>query len=255
MPEYAEIYTLQKELKKFLGKEIKSYVSVGSTSYPKIVVKGILENVSQEGKLLILTFNQEQSEQRVGFHLGMTGRLSLLPLRGEVKVKIAFTDGIELFLYDPRKFGWAKTLRDREGFKYEEDLLAKKYQEKIKERILGRNSPIFSLLLNQKIARGVGSYLAQETLFAAEVSPSKKMLNEKECDKIVESLDKIVRKAIKLHGASMRDYFTLSGQKGKMQLHFKVYGRAGEPCIECALLLSKTTINNRGVTYCTNCQK
>jgi len=43
-----------------------------------------------------------------------------------------------------------KTLKDREGFKYEEDLLAKKYQKKIKERILGRNSPIFSLLLNQK---------------------------------------------------------------------------------------------------------
>ena len=253
MPEYGEVYTLKNDLACYLGLRVESYESVSSTRYPVIEQLGLLVDLSQYGKILILHFKEGKREKRIGIHLGMTGRLSKTPLKGEIKVKITFQNKETLYLYDPRKFGWARIL-DSQMPELQEDLLDKKYQKSIIPKIQNRKASIFTLLLRQDIARGVGSYLAQESLLKASIHPAATLLTPEQAQALVKALDYTLKKAIRLRGASMRDYFTLNGTKGTMQREFKVYGRAGQTCLRCLTIIEKITISGRGVSFCPKCQ-
>jgi formamidopyrimidine-DNA glycosylase len=254
MPEFAEAYTLSNDLRKYVGLGVLSYDSVGTTRFPKIKKLGILTKVSQYGKVIILDFEENLKVVRLGVHLGMTGRVSSSPLQGEIKVRIEFEDEKVLHFYDTRKFGWVKIWEEPEGLELKENILNRNYQKEIIKKLQNRKTKIFTLLIKQNIARGVGSYLAQESLFHSGVHPAKTMLDKNDSEKIVKALNMIINKAIKLKGATMRDYFTLDGEKGEMQKHFKIYGREGERCYLCNDVVEKLKINGRGVCFCPNCQ-
>jgi len=40
-----------------------------------------------------------------------------------------------------------------------------------------------------------------------------------------------------------------------MQDEFKVYGRAGEPCLRCGTSIEKIRVAGRGTSYCPGCQR
>ena len=254
MPEFAEVFTLSNDLKKYVGLEVLSYDSVGTTRFPKINELGTLTKVSQYGKVIILDFEENLKVVRIGVHLGMTGRVSSSPLQGEIKVRIEFRDGQVLHFYDNRKFGWVKIWDSQPGLELKDDILNRNYQKEITKKLQNRKTKIFALLIKQDVARGVGSYLAQESLFHSGVHPAKTMLDKNDSEKIVKALNLIINKAIKLKGATMRDYFTLDGGRGEMQKHFKIYGREGEKCFICNAVVEKIKINGRGVCFCPNCQ-
>jgi formamidopyrimidine-DNA glycosylase len=42
---------------------------------------------------------------------------------------------------------------------------------------------------------------------------------------------------------------------GGFQNHFRVYGRAGEPCPKCGALIRRIVVGQRGTHYCPQCQR
>jgi formamidopyrimidine-DNA glycosylase len=121
----------------------------------------------------------------------------------------------------------------------------------------GRNTPIKSALLNQKLLRGVGNIYADESLFRAGVRPRRRAasLTRKELALLYAAVQEVLKEAIALGGSSVSDYLDADGQQGFFQLQHRVYGREGEPCLVCKTPIKRVVIAGRSSHYCPNCQK
>jgi formamidopyrimidine-DNA glycosylase len=73
------------------------------------------------------------------------------------------------------------------------------------------------------------------------------------------SLKKIFEEAIKFGGSSVSSYRTLHGNEGQFQNLHRVYGRAGEPCLnktrKCNGTIEKLVQSGRSTYYCGTCQR
>ena len=90
--------------------------------------------------------------------------------------------------------------------------------------------PIKQILLNQKIISGIGNIYASEILFDAKISPliAGRKLKISHIMLLILSIRKILRKAIKSGGSTIRDYRSVDGTLGNFQNNFKVYNKEGK---------------------------
>lgn len=169
-----------------------------------------------------------------------------------------------LYFNDLRKFGWMRLFSQEEFVAFLEvqrfgpDPLTKPFDGGyLWERIHTRNVPIKSLLLDQRIAPGVGNIYADEALFDAKISPLRKgnAITESEAVLLAASVKKVIEKGIQFGGTTKNNYRTVDGSKGEMQHHLKVYGREGEPCRGCPGLVVRKKIGQRSAHYCPSCQQ
>lgn len=257
MPEYAEVYCLVSDLRVVVGKTIKDFWAIDSERFPLLSISDFkVTEVRQVGKVIVFSLVSRNNETiYLNLHLGMTGELGWeRELIVNLKGVVTFSDGKRLFLRDHRGFGrWYLT-----SDKYElagKEVLGVQFLPHCKKVLVGRNLPIYALMLDQDIIPGVGSYLAQEALYATGLHPSKKNLNELEVGLLVKKLRWLIKKAIREGGATMANYRRLDGSKGQFQNYFKVYYRVGECCFGCKLnLINKIKIYGRSVYYCPTCQ-
>jgi formamidopyrimidine-DNA glycosylase len=121
----------------------------------------------------------------------------------------------------------------------------------------GRNTPIKSALLNQKLLHGVGNIYADEALFRAGVRPARRAarVTRAEMEMLRLGLRNVLRQAIKLGGSSVNDYVDADGSRGFFQLKHRVYQRTGEPCHVCKTPIARRVIGGRSSHYCPNCQR
>ena len=84
-----------------------------------------------------------------------------------------------------------------------------------------------------------------------------KLLNKKDCKKIMINSKKVLLNAIKKGGSTIRDFKNTAGKKGNFQKNFKVYDRMGLNCkrIKCKGVIQKKTISLRSTFFCNTCQK
>ena len=82
-------------------------------------------------------------------------------------------------------------------------------------------------------------------------------LSEQECKKIIISSRKVLSKAIKKGGSSIRDFKNISGKNGNFQKEFKVYQRENLNCLnkDCFGKIKKKVISKRSTFFCNRCQK
>ena len=82
-------------------------------------------------------------------------------------------------------------------------------------------------------------------------------LSKKDCKKIIQFSKKILSRAIKKGGSSIRDFKNISGKNGNFQKEFKVYQRENLNCLnsKCNGKIKKIFISNRSTFFCNNCQK
>jgi formamidopyrimidine-DNA glycosylase len=191
-------------------------------------------------------------------HLGMTGRLQVC----EPDVEIAkhthaiakLGSGRELRFVDPRRFG---RLSIASGF----DAGGVEPLEIELGRFLalfrGRNTPIKSALLNQKLLRGVGNIYADESLFRAGIRPRRRAstISREKFARLLEAVKEVLLEAITAGGSSVSDYVNAEGEEGFFQLQHRVYGREGEPCLICGTPIKRVVIAGRSSHYCPHCQK
>jgi len=103
----------------------------------------------------------------------------------------------------------------------------------------------------------VGNIYANEALFISNLLPnrSSRTLTLSECAKLVSATKSILKKAIKLGGTTLKDFYSAAGKPGYFSQKLMVYGRDGKPCIKCQQALVGIVIGQRSTVYCMNCQK
>lgn len=256
MPEYAEVYCLVKDLQVVVGSTINDFWAIDTNRFPMLPINGYtITEVNQSGKVIVISVTKKKEVRYLNIHLGMTGEFGLeRELLINLKGLITLKDGRKLYLRDHRGFGcWYLNIDYCPLGKRE--VMGSGFKIEVMDSLVEKNVPIYALLINQNIFPGVGSYLAQEALFQAGLDPRKKFLKSAEVSFLIKQLKIMVRKAIKAGGATMANYRRLDGSKGNFQKHFKVYRRAGLPCLVCKVgFIEKITIYNRSVYYCSECQ-
>ncbi len=274
MPELPEVETIKNELKPFLinkriiGVKLENKKIIG---YPKpkdflkkIINKKIL-NIDRKGKYLILKLSENYN---LTFHLRLSGRLIYDEnLEDKVKytrIKFLFNKGT-LSFSEPRLLGRVylypvdelpKSLSSLNNLG-KEPLMPEFNFQYLKTKIKNRHTNIKSLLLDQKIACGVGNIYSDEALFCAKIHPKRKgsSLKDEEIKRLVKCLKKIIKIAINKKGTSISDYLRPDGKVGSFQKYLKVFRKEGERCIRCNGKIRRIKINNRSSYFCPNCQK
>ena len=82
-------------------------------------------------------------------------------------------------------------------------------------------------------------------------------LNDKKISSLIRNIKKILNKAIKEGGSSIKNFSNSYGDEGKFQQFFNVYGKEGEKCTKknCKRLIKKISVSNRSSFFCDKCQK
>ena len=289
MPELPEVEVVKRSLinktQNLIVKAVK--INDGRLRYKidKNKVKKIiglkLKKISRRSKYLLFFFNRNVV---MLVHLGMTGKFFFINHK-RTKYKTSFyydlNDDIDkkhdrvifdlsndqkLIYNDIRKFGFIKfiqrdNLNENVHLKHlgPEPLSAKFNIEYFKNYLIGKDRNIKNILMDQKFISGLGNIYVNEILFFSGVKPTKKIKKLKNIEilKIIKFSKKIISKAIKLGGSSIKDFSSSSGKKGSFQQHFSVYGKKGENCptVKCDGKIKKIVIANRASFFCNKCQK
>jgi formamidopyrimidine-DNA glycosylase len=199
-------------------------------------------------------------------HLGMSGRLMLdgAPRGPHEHLTFGFEDGTVLRFVDPRRFGmldlWPSDRlaehRLLRGLGVEP--LDRGFDGAVLLRLLrGRRVPLKVALMDQRLVVGVGNIYANEALFAARLSPRRQALSlgPERADRLAAAVRAVLEAAIAKGGTSLRDYVQADGELGSFQGEFKVYERAGEPCLTCGRPIRRIVQAGRATYLCAWCQR
>ena len=289
MPELPEVEVVKRSLttklqnliiKKVKINDDKLRYRINKNQIRKIV--GLkLKKIRRRSKFLLFFFNKDVV---MLVHLGMTGKFYFVDQKN-TKFKTSFYykisnnqdqkhDRVIFFLNkknkliynDVRKFGFIKFLNIK-GLSNNLHLknlgpepLAKSFNNTyFKQYIIGRNRPIKNILMDQKFVSGLGNIYVNEILFLSKIRPNRNVrtLKFEEVNKIVKFTKKILKKAIRSGGSTIKNFSSNNGKKGSFQEHFKVYGKKGNNCSStgCKSKIIKILISSRATFFCSKCQK
>ena len=113
------------------------------------------------------------------------------------------------------------------------------------------------LLMDNAVVTGIGNIYANETLFAARISPLRpaSKLTLDECRRLTAAAKSILLRAIDAGGTTISDFLNVDGSEGKFVRELKIYGRAGQPCPVCGCGIESVRQGGRSSFYCPKCQK
>ena len=279
VPELPEVETIRRGLEKYLvGKKIIAIEILDKKlkqSQPFHRFGGIVAAVRRFGKGLVIDLNNGFS---IAAHIKMTGQFIYRGPETKKTALSSFVDNLpskhtriifkldknaNLFFNDVRRFAWVKIVKTSEvenlpffkelGPEPFKDLTLKYFQNVLKKS----NSPLKSLLMDQKKIGGVGNIYANDALNLARIDPRKKTSTFKvnEINKLFDAIHEVLKNGLKYGGATENNFVNALGQSGKYQNHFLAYGRDGEKCYNCGGIIKKIRIAGRGTYFCPDCQK
>jgi formamidopyrimidine-DNA glycosylase len=274
MPELPEVETIRSRLAPVLtGRRFDEVLILDprlTRPEPPEAVAGALvgervADVRRRGKYLIFEF---ESGRHLLVHLRMTGTFEY-PVAGGAdtdlyrRALIGLDDGSDVAYRDIRRFGTWAVLEPGELDAYLDTRIGGEPLEHafttaaLARGLAGRRTPVKAALLDQKAVAGVGNIYADEALWRARIHPQRPAGELAPAE--IAALRRAVRKTLELgiarQGATLRNYRDPGGRRGRMQLEFQVYGRAGEPCPRCGTPIEKIRAAGRGTWYCPNCQR
>ena len=126
-------------------------------------------------------------------------------------------------------------------------------------RLKGRNTPVKSALLDQRVVAGLGNIYVCEALFRAGIAPTRRAgrIAAARTATLVPAIRDTLHDAIAAGGSSLRDYRQADGDLGYFQHAFRVYGRTGAPCVTpgCTGTITRLVQSGRSSFYCPQCQR
>jgi formamidopyrimidine-DNA glycosylase len=273
MPELPEVETVRTTLEPSLTGRRLERVEILDTRlvrpFEPLAVAGELEGervevVERRGKYLIVRF---ESGRSLLIHLRMTGSLRHAP-GGSLaddpyrRAVVRLDDGSDVAYRDVRRFGTWLLLEPGELEPYLQQRLGDEpfssafTARRLAERLAGRKAPIKAAILDQRTLAGMGNIYADEALWRARIHPLRPAgdLDADEIRRLHRAVRRALEAGIARQGATLRDYSTPDGGRGRMQHEFKVYGRGDEPCDRCGTPIEKTRVAGRGTWYCPHCQ-
>src|SRR5438270_1979867 len=262
MPELPEVETIARGLDKRVAGDVIESVWIGSKPEPlkspakqiaKVLEGARINKVKRVGKHIVVDL-APAGEWIV--HLGMTGQMLVATPDSELAkhthLVAKLSSGRELRFVDPRRFGRLSVHKPDNAFAAQGGEPLGVSEEEFIALFKGRNTPIKSALLNQKLLSGVGNIYADEALFRAKVRPRRRAssLHRDELQRLHASLKKVLNHAIRLGGSSISDYVDADGEEGFFQLKHRVYGRESKPCLICKAPIKRIVIAGRSRHYC-----
>lgn len=231
-----------------------------------------ITRIERLGKQLALVGNvpgkkQAGREQCVCVHLGMTGSLRYYPADGPFKpdththVLWQLGNGGRMAFRDPRRFGglWTfPSVTELQAARWSvlgEDALVIT-PAKLHAQLKRTRRPTKTALLDQAVVAGLGNIYVDELLYGCRISPLRPAcdLTMPEVRGLVARMRRLLTRAIRAGGSTLRDYVDAGGRSGGYQLQHKVYGRTGQACLRCNRPLCTTTTSGRTTVYCEHCQ-
>ena len=270
MPELPEVETALRGIKPHLkNQRIKSaVVRHRKLRFPvtpgleKEICGATIKDLTRRGKYLLISADKGT----LIIHLGMSGNVRILesntPTVKHNHFDLLLDNGDMLRFCDTRKFGvilW--TTENPMTHKLLASLglepLDKSFNGRyLYEKTRRRSAAIKNVIMDSKIVVGIGNIYASESLYVAGIRPTTcaNQISEKRLDRLVDSIRKILKKAIKQGGTTLNDFVQADGNPGYFKQSLKVYGRSGEPCFHCKHSIIRLAIGKRSSYYCPNCQ-
>ncbi len=270
MPELPEVETLRRGLAPHLRERriLAVQVREGRLRWPvpidldeRIRDQRILDLV-RRGKYLLM---QLESIWLI-CHLGMSGSLRMMPadtpLRKHDHIDLLLDDGQVLRYHDPRRFGALLWSHDPDTHPLIAPLgvepLSDAFDGDTLQRLCqGRSSAIKQVIMDAHLLVGVGNIYANEALFHAGIDPRLPAgaLSRPGCKRLATAIKEILALAIDAGGSTLRDFVDGHGHPGWFQQSYRVYGRAGLPCIVCGNNIRTLRQNARTTCWCPRCQR
>ncbi|MFV0680355.1 bifunctional DNA-formamidopyrimidine glycosylase/DNA-(apurinic or apyrimidinic site) lyase [Ottowia sp.] len=232
---------------------------------PAALVGRTVLDVHRRGKYLVLQLD----EGVLLLHLGMSGSLNFQPRQPAPGTHDHFdlltSQGV-LRLHDPRRFGaavWSPSVDDDPAHR----LLSSLGMEPLDEAqfdpaafhagLKARRAPIKQVLLAGDVVVGVGNIYASEALFMAGIRPTVRAcrLSRVRSDRLHAAIRAVLLRAVAQGGSTLRDFSSATGDTGHFQLEMAVYGRAGQPCVQCGSAVKKLVQGQRSTYFCPMCQR
>lgn len=279
MPELPEVETIKNAVAKGIGKaKILSLEVRNSRLREEVpadiaqkIVGATIQNYRRIAKYIVVDLDNGLS---LIWHMGMSGKVKITDTLPELEkhdhIIILTTNGYIIY-NDPRRFGLFSYVASDELFKnryfaklgtdpFDEKLNAEYLYDKLHKHL---KTPIKISLLDQTIIAGIGNIYASEILYESRISPIRESgkISLEECDLLIKNTRKVLQKAIKAGGSTLRDYKKPDGSMGYFQQQHCVYNKTGLACPDCKCDIIKTkgirriVQGGRSTFYCESLQK
>jgi formamidopyrimidine-DNA glycosylase len=193
-------------------------------------------------------------------HLGMTGRLTVEDARAGVlphtHLIADIGDRQQLRFRDPRRFGEIRWLgcSDCDEKMGVEPLTMRTSQ--LATKLAKTKRVIKNALMDQSVIAGLGNIYVDESLFDSRIHPlaPADQLTPAEVVRLSKSIKRVLRRAIRHRGSTLRDYADADGKAGAFQRLHRVYNREGDPCASCRRKIHRIVVGGRSTHFCPHCQ-
>lgn len=225
----------------------------------------LITGVGRRGKYILFKL---ESGQVLTTHLRMTGKFVSLTtdqsLPAYAHVIFYLDDERRLVFCDMRQFGRMQIFKDplrppKELQALAPEPLSDDFTEQYFLDTLSRSRrPLKHLLLDQTRVLGLGNIYAVEALFLAGVNPMKaaNKLSKPRARKLYKAIREILQEAIDAGSTLKIDLADGNGSYFEAPERFwRVYERAGEPCVRCGTKIKRVVQGGRSTYYCPKCQK
>lgn len=282
MPELPEVEVLVRHLRPLLqgktihGVQVRRQRVLGRTSARQLgrtLRDAKFLQLSRRGKFLLFTLckgAQTNTVLLVG-HLGMTGRMYLLPAGAPLPkhTAIVLDLGTEKFVFEDTRYFGRFTLDVRAIERLGPEPLSPEFTADVFAKALKASRQAIKIkLLDQSLVAGIGNIYASEALFRAGISPrlaTRKLRNEQVLrlwqairEVLAEAIDCGSTVSLAHTGTVEHDGFfyfgRASGTENSFQERFRVYDRWREPCFVCGTAIQRYVQAARSTFYCPRCQ-
>jgi formamidopyrimidine-DNA glycosylase len=272
VPELPEVETVVRDLRpRLVGHRLAS-VEVGSlplrrrwaAEWGPALVGRHVRAVERRGKWIVIELDRGQ---RLVFHLGMSGQLTVVEAAAERASHTHLVIGLDrggsqLRFRDIRRFGSATLFAcaaDVEQFFRDAGLGPEPFdldRDSWRARLAATGRCLKAVLLDQRVVAGVGNIYADESLFAARLHPARiaREVTAAEAERLRRAVVEVLNRAINRRGSTIRNYVGGSGLKGGYQEEFRVYKRTRLPCRRCGRPIACLRLAGRSTHYCPRCQ-
>ncbi|MFB9863471.1 DNA-formamidopyrimidine glycosylase [Rufibacter immobilis] len=200
----------------------------------------------------------------VTMHFGMTGDVAYYRDAADTprfaRAVFCFENGFKLAFLDSRKFGRIGLTQSVDAFRLQKKLgpdALTLSTEELTQGLANKKSAIKPLLLDQRIAPGVGNWIADEVLFQAQLEPERPAhtLQPPEVDRLASAIREVLATAIAAE-AVYRDFPS----------HYLIHAREWDTapaspvtdahlhCPRCQTPIQKKYVGGRATYFCPTCQ-
>ena len=117
--------------------------------------------------------------------------------------------------------------------------------------------PVKSVLLDQRVAAGVGNIYADEACWIAQVDPRApaNRLGPRRVGRLHAGVIETLNESLGNRGSSFSDYRDGLGGEGLHHIRVHVFRRTGQPCERCGGTIARVRIAGRSTHFCPHCQR